>query len=101
VASNATPVIPVPLPIPGNPTIPVPIPVPIPGPSIIPGVGAAEQALSYVSAAKAWVSDRHNWVRVGWTTLGVVLIYGGVIVIARKPIAASATKAAALAAKVA
>lgn len=101
-ATQSQPVIPVPIP-PGGLTVPVPIPN-FPDPrDLVPGAGAysaAQQAVAYLDAAKRWVADRHNWVRVGWTLAGGLLIYGGVIVMARRPIASAATKAAAVASKV-
>lgn len=41
-----------------------------------------------LTATRRWVSDRHNWVRVAWTVSGLVMIYVGVVVLARRPIAA-------------
>ena len=55
-------------------------------PSIIPGVGELAGLADTVTAARRWVSDRHNWVRVSWVGLGVFLVAAGVIWMARKPI---------------
>lgn len=43
-------------------------------PTVIPNPVAGLDALGDAAgAARAWVADRHNWVRVGWVVAGVVL----------------------------
>lgn len=53
---------------------------------IIPGASEAAGMLDAVVATRRWISDRHNWMRVGWFVLGAAMIYGGVIILARHQI---------------
>jgi hypothetical protein len=84
-------------------SIPIPNPV-VPGQVLpapdIPGAGVLADLSASLHAARAWLSDRHNWVRIAWTGMGVALIYGGVIVLARRPIESTAKVAASVAGKV-
>ena len=68
---------------PALPSVPVPE---IPGLAQITDLGQA------LGAVKRWISDRHNWVRVGWFVGGVVLMVGGVAVMAGKPAVQSTIK---------
>lgn len=43
-----------------------------------------------LSAVRRWISDRHNWVRVGWAGVGLAAIVVGGTIMARKSIAAGA-----------
>lgn len=43
-----------------------------------------------ITAVRAWVSDRHNWVRVAWFSGGVVLFVVGASMLAR-PVTAPIT----------
>lgn len=48
-----------------------------------------------IGAVQNWVTDRHNWIRVGWVALGVgFIIVGAVSVTKGTPVAAIAGKAA-------
>lgn len=58
---------------------------------VIPGASEAAGFLDAAVATRRWISDRHNWVRVGWFVLGAGMIYAGVIVLARHQIAAVAS----------
>lgn len=50
-----------------------------------------------VRAVRAWISNRHNWVRVAWFLSGAAMFTVGVVMIGERPIAkatASAEKVA-------
>lgn len=66
---------------------------------MIPGADAANALIDGVVASRRWMSDRHNWVRVGWTMGGAFLMYMGVLMLA-KPGIDSAVEAAGKAAEV-
>lgn len=89
-------------------TPPASVPIPTPGDiatgtkvvlgSIpLPGLDQAATLVDSVTAVRRWVSDRHNWVRVGWFVGGSLLLWAGVLVLARKPIVATAKGAGAAA----
>lgn len=65
------------------------------------GLGTLAADLELV---RAWISDRHNWTRVGWAVGGFILLGIGMFMVARpvvEPAAKTAAKGAATAAKVA
>lgn len=51
------------------------------------GLDAVGESLA---AARRWISDRHNWIRIGWAGIGVAAIVVGGTIMARKSIAAGA-----------
>lgn len=57
---------------------------------LLPGANAAGGLVDGVVAVRRWISDRHNWVRVGWFVAGGLLFYGGIAVLARKQIIGAA-----------
>lgn len=61
----------------------------------IPGVG---DALDAVVAVRRWISDRHNWARIGWFVGGVAMFTVGAALVARPAVEAAAKEAAPLAA---
>lgn len=97
-----------PVPDPGTRPPQVPIPnLPGPGGAAVNAAGAAANAATAaatnvlpdlgigenITAVRAWISDRHNWVRVMWFGGGVVLFAVGAAMIAR-PATQSAAQAA-------
>ncbi|MGE5827532.1 MAG: hypothetical protein ACM30G_04105 [Micromonosporaceae bacterium] len=70
-------------------------------PSVIPGAGEVAGVVDTFVAARRWISDRHNWVRVAWVVSGFVLIATGVAWMARRPIESRITETAQTAAAVA
>jgi len=48
----------------------------------VPGADAFEAIANGAGAVRRWVSDRHNWVRVGWFGAGVALMFVGATMIA-------------------
>jgi hypothetical protein len=91
--------IPVPIPAPGAGTVNIPLPsIPLPS---IPGASAVADITGQLAAARAWVSNRHNWVRMAWVASGLVLVVAGVIVMAGEPVRDAAPKIVETAAKVA
>jgi hypothetical protein len=82
-------------------TPPASVPIPTPGDIAtgtkvvlgnipLPGVDQATALVDSATAVRRWISDRHNWVRVGWFVGGSLLLWAGVVVLARKPIIATA-----------
>lgn len=68
--------------------------------TLIPGVGTYREVRADLSriedvatAARRWVSDRHNWVRVGWFAAGSIMITTGVIMLGIGPARAAASTA--------
>ncbi len=61
---------------------------------VLPGSVAEAVGLDAVgeqlAAVRRWISDRHNWIRVGWAGIGVAAIVVGGTIMARKSIAAGA-----------
>jgi hypothetical protein len=53
---------------------------------LIPGADAANAILDATTAARRWMGDRHNWVRVGWVVAGFALVAIGASILVRKPI---------------
>lgn len=60
---------------------------------MIPGADAANAVIDGIVASRRWLSERHNWTRVGWTIGGAFLMYMGVLMLA-KPQIESASQAA-------
>lgn len=50
---------------------------------LVQGAEAANTALDAIASARRWTSDRHNWIRVIWFGSGVVLILGGLVLLAK------------------
>lgn len=44
---------------------------------------AAATAAAAIEQVKTWISDRHNWVRVGWFVAGYTMIVVGVAILAK------------------
>lgn len=44
---------------------------------LIPGASEAHAGVDAVVAVRRWISDRHNWVRMGWFAAGLAMIYIG------------------------
>jgi type IV secretory pathway VirB2 component (pilin) len=64
---------------------------------LLPGADAAASVIDGIVATRRWISDRHNWIRVGWFVSGAVLFYGGAYMIIRpatEPLATAAAKTA-------
>lgn len=63
--------------------------VPAPSPQTQPRTGGVVGAIGdlnpfsglddSLTAVRAWISDRHNWVRVSWVTGGVAMFVAGVL----------------------
>lgn len=56
---------------------------------LLPGADAGAAVVDAATAVRRWTSDRHNWIRVSWFVSGAVIVWVGIIVLARKPIAAA------------
>jgi hypothetical protein len=52
-------------------------------PGLVPGADAANAVIDGVTAARRWISDRHNLIRIAWFGSGVVLIIAGAVIISR------------------
>lgn len=63
----------------------------------IPGAQELGDITDGVRAVRAWISNRHNWVRVAWFLSGAGMFVVGIVLIGERP----AAKAAATAAKAA
>lgn len=48
--------------------------------------------LAEISAARAWMANRHNWVRVGWFVGGLVLMIAGAVTFAERATGGAGTK---------
>jgi hypothetical protein len=59
--------------------------------SNVPGVDELGNAEDGLRAVRAWVSDRHNWVRVAWFLGGSLMFSVGVVMLAERPLAKAAT----------
>lgn len=47
-----------------------------------------------VRAIRAWVSNRHNWVRVAWFLSGAAMFTVGVVLLGERPVAQGAASVA-------
>lgn len=64
------------------------------------GAGAADKAVGSVDqlgdvtdsvrAVRAWVSVRHNWVRVAWVVGGALMFAVGAVMLGERPVASAA-----------
>lgn len=54
--------------------------------------GGVMQLDDVAAAAHAWISDRHNWVRVMWFAGGVICVAVGVAMLAQRPATEVASK---------
>jgi len=61
-------------------------------PSAIPGVGELAGFVDGLTAARRWLSDRHNWIRIVWVVGGFSLMVSGAVLIARGPLEARFTR---------
>lgn len=41
-----------------------------------------------IRAVRAWISDRHNWVRVAWFLSGAAMFTVGLVMVGQRPLAA-------------
>lgn len=55
--------------------------------SKIPGVDLLGDVADTARAVRAWVSNRHNWVRVSWFVGGTVMFTVGAVMLGERPIA--------------
>lgn len=39
-----------------------------------------------ITAVRTWISDRHNWVRVGWFAAGGAMLTIGFVMVAERPV---------------
>jgi hypothetical protein len=62
---------------------------------LIPGAGLAGDITDEALAIRAWITDRHNWTRVGWFLAGAVMFTVGAVMLGERPIAAAANTVAA------
>jgi hypothetical protein len=67
---------------------------------VVPGANEAAGILDSVIAARRWMADRHNWIRVAWFVGGGMLLVGGALTLARKPISGIASNAGATPSKI-
>lgn len=52
----------------------------------VPGAAALGDLTDSVRAVRAWISNRHNWVRVGWFLSGAAMFTIGLVLIGERPI---------------
>lgn len=64
-------------------------------PEVVPGVGELAGVVDSLAAARRWMGDRHNWIRVLWVMSGFAFVVTGVTWMARKPITQAVTGTAA------
>jgi hypothetical protein len=56
----------------------------------IPGVDQLGDITDTIRAVRAWISNRHNWVRTAWFLSGAALFTVGAVMIGERPIAKTA-----------
>lgn len=56
---------------------------------LIPGGSAVNAGLDAVMAVRRWMSDRHNWVRIGYFGAGLAMIYIGAAWLAKPAVTAA------------
>lgn len=64
------------------------------------GVDELGGAVDGLRAVRAWISDRHNWLRVAWFLGGSLMFSVGVVMLAERPLAKAATQVTAPVGKV-
>lgn len=57
----------------------------------LPGASQVGDAVATLQAARAWISDRHNWTRVAWFAGGSVMFTVGALMLGERPIANATT----------
>lgn len=53
----------------------------------IPGLGVVSDVSDGITAVRAWISNRHNWIRVAWFFAGSAMFTVGALMVGERPLA--------------